>query len=81
MNRDPKTVVRGLPRRFSAMSKGSPSERIGLKCQRCQTEDAQFRVFTDAIDIHVCRSCAEEARLLEIATEDLPNADPKNDQA
>ena len=52
-----------------------------MKCQRCQTEDAQFRVFTDAIDIDVCLSYAEEARQLEIATEGLPNADPKNDQA
>jgi len=42
-----------------------------MKCQRCQTEDAQFRVFTDAIDIDVCLSCAEEARQLKIATEDL----------
>ena len=63
------------------MSKGSPSDRIGLKCQRCQEEDVAFRVFTDAMDIHVCPSCAEEARQLEIATEGLPNADPKNDQA
>jgi len=52
-----------------------------MKCQRCHGEDAAFRVFTDAMDIHVCPSCAEEARQLEIATEDLPNADPKNDQA
>jgi len=74
------SVVRDLPSRFSERSKGSPSERIGLKCQRCQEEDAAFRVFTDAMDIDVCPSCAEEARLLEIATEDLPNADPKNDQ-
>jgi len=42
-----------------------------MKCQRCQTEDAQFRVFTDAIDIHVCLSCAEVARQLKIDTEDL----------
>jgi len=66
------SVVRGLPRRFSEQSKGSPSERIGLKCQRCQEEDAAFRVFTDAMDIDVCPSCAEEARQLEITTEDLP---------
>ncbi len=66
------SVVRGLPSRFSERSKGSPSERIGLKCQRCHGEDAAFRVFTDAMDIHVCLSCAEVARQLEIATEDLP---------
>ena len=65
------SVVRGLPRIFSEMSKGPPSEMIGVKCQRCQTEDARFRVFTDAIDIHVCLSCAEVARQLKIDTEDL----------
>ncbi len=42
-----------------------------MKCQRCQTEDAHFRVFTDAIDIHVCLLCAEVARQLKIDTEDL----------
>ena len=66
------TQIRGLPSRFSEQSKGSPSERIGLKCQRCQEEDAAFRVFTDAMDIDVCPSCAEVARQLEITTEDLP---------
>jgi len=75
------SVVRGLPHGFSEMSKGSPSERIGVKCERCQADTAAFRVVTDAMDIQVCRSCAEKARLLEIATEGLPNADPKNDQA
>ena len=75
------SVVRGLPRRFSAMSKSPRSERIGVKCERCQADTAAFRVVTDAIDIHVCPSCAEEARRLEIATEDLPNGDPKNDRA
>ncbi len=66
------SVVRGLPRRFSEQSKGSPSEKIGLKCQRCQKEDTAFRVFTDAMDIAVCPSCAEEARQRKITTEDLP---------
>ncbi len=75
------SVVRGLPRRFSEMSKGSPSERIGLKCQRCQEEDAAFRVFTDAMDIDVCPSCAEEARQLKIAIEDLPRPDPGKEPA
>jgi len=75
------SVVRGLPHGFSEMSKGSPSEKIGVKCERCQADTAAFRVVTDAMDIQVCRSCAEKARLLEIATEGLPNADPKNDQA
>jgi len=75
------SVVRGLPHGFSEMSKGSPSEKIGVKCERCQADTAAFRVVTDAMDIQVCPSCAEKARLLEIATEGLPNADPKNDQA
>ncbi len=75
------SVVRGLPRGISEMSKGSPSEKIGVKCERCQADTAAFRVVTDAMDIQVCPSCAERARLLEIATEGLPNADPKNDQA
>ena len=42
-----------------------------MKCQRCQTEDAQFRVFTDVIDIDVCHLCAEVARHLKIDTEDI----------
>jgi len=42
-----------------------------MKCQRCQTEDAQFHVFTDVIDIDVCLLCAEVARQLKIDTEDL----------
>ena len=75
------SVVRGLPLRLSVMSKSPRSERIGVKCERCQADTAAFRVVTDAIDINVCPSCAEEARLLEIATEDLPNGDPKNDRA
>jgi len=75
------SVVRGLRRGFSEMSKGSPSERIGVICERCQADTAAFRVVTDAIDIQVCPSCAAKARLLELTTEDLSNADPKNDQA
>ncbi len=42
-----------------------------MTCQRCQTAEAHFRAFTDTIDIDVCFSCAEEARQLNIATEDL----------
>ena len=75
------SVVRDLRRGFSEMSKGSPSERIGVKCERCQADTAAFRVVTDAMDIQVCPSCAAKARLLELTTEDLSNADPKNDQA
>ncbi len=74
------SVVRGLRRGFSEMSKGSPSE-IGVKCERCQADTAAFRVVTDAMDIQVCPSCAAKERLLELTTEDLSNADPKNDPA
>ena len=77
----PESVVRGLTRRFSEMSEVSPSERIGVNCQRCQEEDAAFRVFTDAMDIDVCPSCAEEARQLKIAIEDLPRPDPGKEPA
>ena len=45
---------------------------VTMNCQRCHGEDAEFRVFTDAIDLDVCPSCAEMARQLNIATEDLP---------
>jgi len=44
-----------------------------MKCQRCQATDAAYRVFTDAINIGVCPSCAEEARQLDIATENIPS--------
>ncbi len=49
-----------------------------MKCQRCETKDAQFRVFTDAIDIDVCLSCAEVARQLKIDTEDLSRTEKPN---
>ncbi|MFQ5850079.1 MAG: hypothetical protein ACE5JU_05755 [Candidatus Binatia bacterium] len=48
-----------------------------MNCQRCLADEARYRVYSDAIDIRVCTSCAEEARELEIAVEILPNiADP-----
>ncbi len=43
-----------------------------MTCQRCQGEDVEFRVFTDTIDLDVCPSCAQMARQLNIATEELP---------
>ena len=84
MNPDPKKKVeqkQGLAPTLSEGSEGSPSERIGVICQRCYEEDAAFRVFTDAIDIDVCPSCAEQARQLKLTTEDLPCPDPKKEPA
>lgn len=43
-----------------------------MKCQRCiGDEEIQYRAYTDAMDIEVCASCAEEARRLGIAVEAL----------
>jgi hypothetical protein len=39
-------------------------------CQRCLRDGAaRYRVYTDAIDMAVCRSCAEEARAMGIKVE------------
>jgi len=39
-----------------------------MKCQRCLGgEEARYRAYTDAMEIKVCTSCAEEARRLGIA--------------
>lgn len=44
----------------------------GKDCQRCPRGGvARYRVYTDAIDMAVCRSCAEEARELGISVEAL----------
>ncbi len=43
-----------------------------MECQRClKGKDIQYRVYTDALDMKVCSSCAEEARKLGIAVEVL----------
>ena len=42
-----------------------------MQCQRCWTNDAQYRATTDAIDIKICAFCAEEARKLRITVEAL----------
>ena len=42
-----------------------------MKCQRCLSAEAAYRVHTDAIDMKVCAACAEEARRLGLAVEVL----------
>ena len=42
-----------------------------MKCQRCSSGEAAYRVHTDAIDMKVCAACAAEARRLGIAVEVL----------
>ena len=40
-----------------------------MKCQRCLTNEVQYRAITDAMDIKICRFCAEEAQKLGIHVE------------
>jgi hypothetical protein len=43
-----------------------------MNCQRCSKEEAAiYRVFSDLIDMKVCAACAEEARRIGIAVEEL----------
>jgi hypothetical protein len=43
-----------------------------MKCQRCWSDqEATYRVYTDALNIKVCATCAEEALGLGIAVEVL----------
>jgi len=43
-----------------------------MKCQRCLSDQpAAYRVYTDAIDMKVCATCAGEALGLGIAVEVL----------
>ena len=42
------------------------------ECQRCsKAEEPRYRVYTDAMDIQVCASCAEEARKIGMPVENL----------
>ncbi len=43
-----------------------------MRCQRCITNEASHRVFSDTIDAQVCTSCAIKALRLEIAVEVFP---------
>jgi hypothetical protein len=42
-----------------------------MKCQRCLTDEATYRIYTDALDIEVCFVCAKEASRLGLAVEML----------
>ena len=43
-----------------------------MKCQRCWSDqEAAYRLYTDALNIKVCATCAEEALGLGIAVEVL----------
>ena len=43
--------------------------REHMKCQRCLTNEVQYRAITDAMNIKICLFCAEEARKLGIQVE------------
>lgn len=48
-----------------------------MKCERCfsfRRGRARYRAYTDAMDIEVCPSCAEEAREVGIKVELLDGA-------
>ncbi len=47
-----------------------------MKCQRCQANEARFRVHTEAMDSKVCTSCALVALQLGIAVVDLDDSKP-----
>ena len=43
-----------------------------MKCQRCWSDqEPAYRVYTDALNIKVCATCAKEALVLRIADEVL----------
>jgi hypothetical protein len=49
-----------------------------MNCQRCSREEAAiYRVFSDLIDMKVCLACAEEARRIGIAVEELAFGEKK----
>ncbi len=43
-----------------------------MNCQRCKTDEARYRVFTDIMNLEVCPSCAIKAVEVGIAVEVLP---------
>ncbi len=43
-----------------------------MNCQRCQANEARYRVFTDIMNLEVCSSCAIKAVEVGIAVEVLP---------
>ena len=43
-----------------------------MECQRCLLgKEAKYRVYTEAMEMKVCATCAQEARRLGIAVEPL----------
>lgn len=40
-----------------------------MKCQRCLTNEVQYRAITDVMDMKICPFCAEEAQKLGIRVE------------
>ncbi len=50
-----------------------------MKCQRCSSDEATYRVYTDIMDMKVCFACAEEACTLGIAVEVLHSRETKKD--
>ncbi len=47
-----------------------------MNCQRCQANEARFRVVTEAMDTKVCTSCALVALKLSITVVDLEGGKP-----
>jgi hypothetical protein len=48
-----------------------------MKCQRCLTDrEAQYRAYTDLMELNICASCAEEAHRLGISLAVLVYDDP-----
>jgi protein-arginine kinase activator protein McsA len=43
-----------------------------MNCQRCQANEAGYRVYTDIMNLEVCSSCAIKAVEVGIAVEALP---------
>ncbi len=43
-----------------------------MNCQRCQANEARYRVFTDILNLEACTSCAIIAVELGIAVDTLP---------
>ena len=50
--------------------------RKAMKCQRCQANEARYRVYTDMMDHKVCTSCAALAQILGISVVALENCEP-----
>jgi len=48
-----------------------------MKCQRCLSGEAIYHVYTEAMEMEVCATCASEARRLGIAIEVLDPAKEK----